>query len=214
MALRIRQAWAQLAGGDPNAARATLAPLAPGSDRERVAHLLAQAAAAWFSGDAAEAGRSAAEAQSLSLEQGLAREARMAVQIQAMVAHSTGDWPAALRRGLDASLLAPDLADTLFDGHLCVAEYALTSGTPLDRVRAAAEELHTDSLRFWGASRTGAGSDVAGRGCAGHRPDQRGRRGDCVRRWDRAARSVLFRLKRWPACGLVRPCVPAARPGT
>jgi len=147
MALRIRQAWAQLAGGDPNAARATLAPLAPGSDRERVAHLLAQAAAAWFSGDAAEAGRSAADAQSLSLEQGLAREARMAVQIQAMVAHSTGDWPAALRRGLDASLLAPDLADTLFDGHLCVAEYALTSGTPLDRVRAAAEELHTDSLR-------------------------------------------------------------------
>jgi len=147
MALRIRQAWAQLAGGDPNAARATLAPLAPGSDRERVAHLLAQAAAAWFSGDAAEAGRSAAEAQSMSLEQGLAREARMAVQIQAMVAHSTGDWPAALRRGLDASLLAPDLADTLFDGHLCVAEYALTSGTPLHRVRAAAEELHTDSLR-------------------------------------------------------------------
>src|SRR4029078_3701038 len=147
MALRIRQAWAQLAGGDPNAARATLAPLAPGSDRERVAHLLAQAAAAWFSGDAAEAGRSAGEGPSLSLEQGLAREARMAVQIQAMVAHSTGDWPAALRRGLDASLLAPDLADTLFDGHLCVAEYALTSGTPLDRVRAAAEELHTDSLR-------------------------------------------------------------------
>src|SRR5262249_7460992 len=31
MALRIRQAWAQLVAGDPNAARATLAPLAPGS---------------------------------------------------------------------------------------------------------------------------------------------------------------------------------------
>ena len=62
MALRIRQAWAQLAGGDANAARATLAQLAPGSERERAAHLLAQAAAAWFSGDADEAGRCAAEA--------------------------------------------------------------------------------------------------------------------------------------------------------
>jgi DNA-binding SARP family transcriptional activator len=147
MALRIRQAWAQLAGGDANAARATLAPLAPGSDRERAAHLLAQAAAAWYSGDAAAAGRSAAEAQSLSVTTGLVREARMAAQIQAMVAHSTGDWSSALRINLDSSLLAPDLADTLFDGHLCIAEFALTSGEPLTRVRTAAEELHASAVR-------------------------------------------------------------------
>ena len=51
MALRIRQAWAQLAGGDPGAAQATLALLAPRSDAERAALLLAQAAAAWFRGD-------------------------------------------------------------------------------------------------------------------------------------------------------------------
>ncbi len=147
MALRIRQAWAQLAGGDANAARATLAPLAPESDRELAAHLLAQAAAAWYSGDAAEAGRSASEAQSLSVRTGLAREARMAVQIQAMVAHSTGDWSTALRTDLDSSLLAPDLADTLFDGHLCIAEFALTSGEPLERVRTSAEELHASAVR-------------------------------------------------------------------
>jgi DNA-binding SARP family transcriptional activator len=147
MALRIRQAWAQLAGGDPNSARATLAPLAPGSDQERAAHLLAQAAAAWYSGDPAEADRTAAEARSLAAATGLAREARMAVQIQAMVAHSTGDWSSALRNDLDSSLLAPDLADTLFDGHLCIAEFALTSGAPLTRVRTAAEELHASAVR-------------------------------------------------------------------
>jgi len=147
MALRIRQAWAQLAGGDAAAARATLAPLAPASDPERVAHLLAQAAAAWFSGDLAEAGRCAAEAESLALANGLARETRMAVQIRAAVAHSTGDWPAALRSGLDASVLTPELADILFDGHTCVAEFTLTSGEPLDRVRAVAEELHATSVR-------------------------------------------------------------------
>jgi hypothetical protein len=147
MALRIRQAWAQLAGGDATAARATLAPLAPESDHELAAHLLAQAAAAWYSGDAAEAGRSAAEAQSLSVRVGLAREARMAVQIQAMVAHSTGDWPITLHTHLDSSLLAPDLADTLFDGHLCIAEFALTNGEPLERVRTSAEELHAIAVR-------------------------------------------------------------------
>jgi ATP/maltotriose-dependent transcriptional regulator MalT len=69
------------------------------------------------------------------------------VQIQVMVAHSTGEWSAAVRSGLDASLLAPDLADTLFDGHLCVAQYALTSGDPLERLRAVGEELHAKAVR-------------------------------------------------------------------
>jgi DNA-binding SARP family transcriptional activator len=147
MALRIRQAWAQLAGGDAGAARATLAPLEPASEPERLARLLAQAAAAWYGGDAAEAGRIAAEAEKLALAAGQTREARMAVQIGVMVAHNSGEWPAAVRHGLDGSLLAPDLADTLFDGHLCVAEFALTSGDPLDPIRAVAEDLHAHAIR-------------------------------------------------------------------
>jgi DNA-binding SARP family transcriptional activator len=147
MALRIRQAWAQLASGDANAARATLAPLAPESDRESVAHLLAQAAAAWFSGDVEEAGRRACDAELLASVNGLAREVRMAVQIQAAVAHSTGEWAAALRTGVDASVLTPDVADTLFDGHTCVAEFTLMSGEPLDQVRGVAEELHANAVR-------------------------------------------------------------------
>jgi DNA-binding SARP family transcriptional activator len=146
-ALRIRQAWAQLAGGDANAAQATLAPLEPASDHERVARLVAQAAAAWYGGDAAEAGRRATEARELAVAAGLLREARTAVQIQVMVAHSTGEWPAAVRSGFDASLLAPNLADTLFDGHLCVAEYALTSGDPLERLRVVGEEIHANAVR-------------------------------------------------------------------
>jgi DNA-binding SARP family transcriptional activator len=145
--LRIRQAWAQLAGGDANAAQATLAPLEPASDHERVARLVAQAAAAWYGGDAAEAGFRATEARELAIAAGLLREARTAVQIQVMVAHSTGEWSDAVRSGLDASLLAPDLADTLFDGHLCVAQYALTSGDPLERLRAVGEELHANAVR-------------------------------------------------------------------
>jgi DNA-binding SARP family transcriptional activator len=147
MALRIRQAWAQLAIGDPRGAAATLAPLAPRSDAERAAHLLAQAAAAWFRGDVEEARRAAAEAEPLSVATGLAREARTSVQIQAMVAHSTGAWPTTLQHGLDASLRAPDLADTLFDGHLCVAEYVLTSGDPLERIREVTERLHANAVR-------------------------------------------------------------------
>lgn len=146
MALRIRQAWAQLAGGDANAARATLAPLSPTSEGERAAHLVAEAAAAWYSGDADSAGPLAIEAQSLAVSHGLAREARIAAQIQVMVAHSTGDWSMALKAD-DSLLLAPDVADILFDGHLCVAEFALTSGQPLDGIRAVAEELHGNAVR-------------------------------------------------------------------
>jgi len=147
MALRIRQAWAQLAGGEPNSALATLAPLTPASDPERLAHLLAQAAASWYSGDAAAAGHIAAEAESLALAGGLAREARMAVQIRTMVAHTLGEWPVEMQTGLEESLLAPDLADIVFDGHLCVAEFALTSGDSLDGLRTVVEELHTNAVR-------------------------------------------------------------------
>ena len=147
MTLRIRQAWAQLASGDPNAAWATLAPLQPGSARERSAHLLAQASAAWFRGDAADADRLASEAYAAAHDAGLEREARSAVAIQVMVAHSTGRWPAALGNGLHASLLAPDVADALFDGHLCVSEFALTSGEPLDGIRAVSEDLHASAVR-------------------------------------------------------------------
>lgn len=147
MALRIRQAWAQLAIGDPAAAQATLAPLEPSSDAERAARLIAQAAAAWFRGDVEGARRAAAEAQPLAVKAGRAVEARTAVQIQTMVAHSSGEWSRALRRGLDESLRAPALADTLFDGHLCVAEYALTSGEPHERIRAAGEGLHAQAVR-------------------------------------------------------------------
>jgi hypothetical protein len=109
--------------------------------------LIAQAAAAWFRGDVEGARRAAAEAQPLAVEARLAREARMAVQIQAMVAHSSGQWPAALRLDLDESLRAPDLAEKRFDGHLCVAEYALTSGEPHHRLRAVGEELHARAVR-------------------------------------------------------------------
>jgi DNA-binding SARP family transcriptional activator len=147
MALRIRQAWAQLATGDPASAQATLAALEPSSDGERAGQLIAQAAAAWFRGDVEGARRAAADAQPLALRARLEREARMAVQIQAMVAHSSGEWPAALRLDLDESLRAPELAETLFDGHLCVAEYALTSGESHGRIRAVAEELHARAVR-------------------------------------------------------------------
>ncbi|HEV2784847.1 MAG TPA: BTAD domain-containing putative transcriptional regulator, partial [Solirubrobacteraceae bacterium] len=147
MALRIRQAWAQLAGGDPAAAQATLEPLSPRSDDERAAHLLASAAASWFRGDVEQARRAAVEAQPLSLAGGLSREARTAVQIQVMVAHSTGQWSKALWSDLETSLRSPDIADTLFDGHLCVAEYVLTSGDEHDRIRAIADELHAGAVR-------------------------------------------------------------------
>ena len=148
LGLRIRQAWAQLANGDAIAAQATLAPLAPQSDAERAAHLIARAAAAWFAGDADEADRAAREAQTVAAAGGLAVETRAAKQIQVMVAHSKGTWSDALQTDLYESLGSTDLAETLFDGHLCIAEYALSSGEPHERLRAVAEGLHEKSARL------------------------------------------------------------------
>ncbi|HVY96751.1 MAG TPA: hypothetical protein VHA54_07310 [Solirubrobacterales bacterium] len=147
MALRIRQAWAHLAGGEPDAAKATLAPLSPASSDERAAHLVTEAAAAWFRGDVDSAGRLAAEARALSFEAGLAREGRAAIEIEAAVAHSTGAWKKTLVSELTLSLRAPDLAETLFDGHLCVAEILVGAGAPHEGLRKAAEEIHASSLR-------------------------------------------------------------------
>ncbi len=92
VALRIRQAWAQLATGDPGAAQATLAALEPRSDGEQAARLTAQAAAAWFRGDVEQAADAAARAQPLALAAGLERDARTAVMVTTMVAHSAGRW--------------------------------------------------------------------------------------------------------------------------
>jgi ATP/maltotriose-dependent transcriptional regulator MalT len=108
---------------------------------------VARAAAAWFSGDPTGASSFAEEAQRVAVSAGLEREARSAVAIQAMVAHSTGEWPSAVHEGLAASLLSPDLSDTLFDGHFCVSEYALTSGDPLDGIRAVSDDLHANAVR-------------------------------------------------------------------
>jgi DNA-binding SARP family transcriptional activator len=147
MALRIRQAWAQLAGGEPGAAEATLAPLSPVSDAERAGHLVTDAAAAWFRGDVETAARLAAEARELSLAAGLGREARGALEVEAAIAHSTGSWGAALAEELGLSLRAPDLAETLFDGHLCVAEILVSGGESHAALREVGEELHTSALR-------------------------------------------------------------------
>jgi DNA-binding SARP family transcriptional activator len=147
MALRIRQAWAQLAGGEPGAAEATLAPLSPASDAERAGHLVTDAAAAWFRGDVEAAASLAAEARELSIAAGLGREARGAVEVEAAIAHSTGSWGTALAEELGLSLRAPDLAETLFDGHLCVAEILVSGGESHAALRDVGEELHTSSLR-------------------------------------------------------------------
>lgn len=146
--LRIRQAYAQLATGDPIAAQATLAPLAPRSDVERAGHLVASAAAAWFAGDADEADRAAREGLALAMATGLAVEARRAKQIGILVAHTNGEWPEMLHVDLDSSLGSPDIAETLFDGHLCVVEYALSGDEPHERLRAIAQELHSKAVRL------------------------------------------------------------------
>ena len=147
MALRIRQAWAQLAGGDANApleprSRSSL-PARSGSGSPICSPRRRRP------GSAAMPRRpEAAPAKPRRWRWRAVSRVRRAWRCRSRrwspTAPATGRTP---WQSLDISLLAPDLADSLFDGHLCIGEYALTCGEPLDRVRDTAEELHARAVR-------------------------------------------------------------------
>ncbi len=77
------------------------------------------------------------------------------ITLQGMIAHNRGEWFDRLRRGLRATGENPQLASTVFDSHLCVAEYLLYGPTPYDEVICLTRQLREQ------AERTGARRGVA-----------------------------------------------------
>jgi ATP/maltotriose-dependent transcriptional regulator MalT len=69
------------------------------------------------------------------------------ITLQGMVAHDRGEWFDRLRRELNATSENPALATTVFDSHLCVAEYLLYGPTSYDEVRRLAAELLAQAER-------------------------------------------------------------------
>jgi DNA-binding SARP family transcriptional activator len=151
--LRAKQALASVRAGDPAAALEALEGVAPRTLEGRLAHALALGGAAAMGFADPELGVAmAAETRRLAIASGQPSAVVIASWAEAAAAHAKGDLPRSLRAGLRETYALPELAITVFDGHLCVAERLLYGNRPYDEVIAFADALETEADRL-GAGR-------------------------------------------------------------
>lgn len=132
---------AALYSGDLDTAQEALAELEPDGGRYDGAILVARGMLAYLQGDIDGAAEAADAARRLTTGDGASGAFLDAVTLQGMVAHNRGEWFDRLRRELRATSDSPALVATVFDSHLCVAEYLLYGPTPYDEVITLARQL-------------------------------------------------------------------------
>lgn len=103
--------------------------------------LLATGMFAFFSGELEEAQAAADAARSMALSADAPNQMLDVITLQGMISHNKGEWFDRLRNELRATRTSPGLAATIFDCHLCVAEYLLYGPTPYSEVVALATDL-------------------------------------------------------------------------
>ena len=138
-ALRAQQARACLAAGDIPGATAALEGVQAGRPEDLGELILLRGMVAWHTGDWEGARRLAAEADRLAPDPGELAD------LKGMVAHLDGGWEQHSRRQLTHVWDSPELAGRVFDAHLCVTEYVLTTGDPYDRVAGFAKRLRAQA---------------------------------------------------------------------
>jgi DNA-binding winged helix-turn-helix (wHTH) protein/tetratricopeptide (TPR) repeat protein len=143
--LRARLGRAALFSGDIASAEEALAGLEPDGGPGDGALLLARGMLAYFSGDLDAADAAVEAARSLTIAGGSPTQLLDVITLQGMVAHNRGEWFDRLRHELRATNESRELASTVFDSHLCVAEYLLYGPTPYDEVIALAHQLRTQA---------------------------------------------------------------------
>lgn len=117
---------------------------APPSPLEHARVLIARALVQWNAQELDEVGRLAREAHALAVHQALPRELGEASALLGLVAWAQGTWREVFRAEfLTAVQRAPQLSAFVFDGHLCMAEYALY-GPDLE----SAADFATDLLKL------------------------------------------------------------------
>jgi DNA-binding SARP family transcriptional activator len=94
------------------------------------------------SGEFAKAERVAKEARRLAIEGVLAREVGEASALYGLAAHMQGRWPDLFRSEfIEWIRSAPTFAPTVFDGHLCLAEFCLCGANGHEDLARATREL-------------------------------------------------------------------------
>lgn len=146
-ALRARMARAALLIGDLSTAEEALAGLEPDGGAADGAILLARGMYSYYTGDLDGADRSIEAAKPLALAPGAPDRLLDVITLEGLVAHNRGEWFDRLRRELRSSRDDPRLASTVFDSHLCVAEYLLYGPTPYSEVMELTNALREQARR-------------------------------------------------------------------
>ncbi len=143
--LRAGLAQSAILAGDLPGAKEAIAGLTPDGGPFDGAVYLAQGMVAFFDGRLDDAEAAADAARELALAPGAPSRLLDVITLQGMIAHNRGEWFDRLRRELQASRESPELASTVFDSHLCVAEYLLYGPMPYDEVVGLARDLQASA---------------------------------------------------------------------
>ena len=160
--LRARLARAALYAGDVATAREALTGLEPDGGPDDAAVLHARGMLAYFSGDLDAAGEAADTIRGLAVAGGASVKVLDGITLQGLVAHNRGQWFDRLGRELRATSESPALATTVFDSHLCVAEYLLYGPTPYDEVIRLATRLRHQAEALGARPAAAFATSVAG----------------------------------------------------
>jgi DNA-binding SARP family transcriptional activator/predicted negative regulator of RcsB-dependent stress response len=153
--LRVRLARCAVMSGDIETATAALAGLEPDGGPDDADILLTRGKCAYFMSDYEMAQAASDEAQKLVLAGERNWQVLDLVTLQGLLAHRTGSWFDRMRLELRRTRENPDVANAIFDGYLCAAEYMLYGQTPYAEVISVARDLQSTARRS-GALRAAA----------------------------------------------------------
>jgi hypothetical protein len=117
--------------------------------------LLARANVAFFTADLDTAWAIAEQAQRRVLGGERSWQVLDLISLQGLLAHDRGEWFDRMRAELRRTRDRPEIANTVFDGHLCAAEYMLYGPTPYGEVIELAQDMRATAQRS-GALRAAA----------------------------------------------------------
>ena len=153
--LRARLARTAVMSGDLQTAAAALQGLEPDGGDHDADIWLARGTYAFFVSDLEAAHAAAEAAQHLILAGQRSWKVLDLVALQGLLAHLSGNWFDRMRLELRRTRDNPEIANAIFDGHLCAAEYLLYGPTPYAEVIAVARDLKRTAERS-GALRAAA----------------------------------------------------------
>ncbi|MCF4119898.1 AAA family ATPase [Antribacter sp. KLBMP9083] len=146
--LSLMKARALLATGDIEGAGRTADHAEPVTAEDRIAAAVVRGLVTWAGGAVDVAEDAAWAARDLAMASGHTAGLGEATELLGLVAHSRGLWRERVRYELNDTARRPEaVASSVFDAHLCLAEYLLYGQQPYDQVIEFASELRTTAVR-------------------------------------------------------------------